>query len=183
MRLVVCFVALLLFGACDAFYVRISKAREIELVDLQRYYTQPDYKNVVDTESEQWPTLHTPHYGANYEISYGPLVDAQQVDGRWTVDNWIRAPASFPGRGDMLLTVDISDLATFVKLNPSLAFADIEATTLRYAVEMVSLDQTFPDMQIETGGMRVTFMCARADEPTFRVCSGANYKFIAVLKS
>ncbi len=174
---------LFLFGSCDAFYVRISSAREIELVDLQRYYTQPDYRHVVDTESELWPTLQTPHYGAIYDVSYGPLVDAQQVDDRWTVSNWIRAPASFPGRGDMIMTVDISDLATFVKANPSLAFEDVQATTLRYAVEMVSLDHTFPDMQIETSGMTLTFMCARADEPTFRVCSGADYKFIAVLKS
>jgi hypothetical protein len=176
------FILCILACACDALYVRISENREIELVDLQRYYTDAAYREEIDSGSEAWPTVHVPRYNEPYEVSYSVLVDAQQMDARWMVSNWIRSSMSFPGRGDIVMTVDVSDLAVFVETNRSLLFSDIETSTLRYMVEMISLDHTFPDMQIEGNGMTVTFVCARADELTFKVCSGVDYKFIAAIK-
>lgn len=192
-NLILAFFLILFFSNAEGIYISINSTNgQLNVIDLQKYYTNPIYQSYVEATSFPWIRITVNDPYAVYTKTCQTLVDVQYSSSLdlYYIDQWVLSPFHYPNRGDILLVVNIVDFATFARLcfqydvfiNSGHGTCEDLWDNLYQAFikpTLSEMSQTdLPGMHGISDGLEIQFLCRFPNEPLYSVCSESNYLFI-----
>lgn len=190
------FFLILLFSNASGIYISINSTNgQLNVVDLQKYYTNPTYQAYVQSTSLPWIQITVNDPYTVYSKTCQNLIDVQYSSSAdlYYIDQWILSPYHYPNRGDILLVVNIVDFETFAYLcfqsgvyntnaqssiNCENLFDNIYQLFIEPIRAEISSNTDLPGMHIISDGLEIQYLCRFPNDPLYSVCSERNFLYI-----